>query len=46
MKHYCITCGKFVCKLDMRKTENKDELGHYCKNCIKKKVEHVRGLFR
>ena len=45
MKFNCIKCEKFICELDLRKSENKDEHVLYCEDCTKKKLEHTRELF-
>ena len=48
MKFNCIRCGKIVCKLDLRKPENKEEALtiSYCGDCLDKNLENARSLFQ
>ena len=45
MKINCVKCGKFVCKLDMRKFENKEEDILFCKSCLSENLDITRELF-
>lgn len=45
MKFNCIKCEKFICKLDLRKFENKDEYPMYCKGCLKNNLDETRNMF-
>lgn len=44
MKFNCIRCGKYICNLDLRKFENKDEDVLYCKKCLNENLEIIRGI--
>ncbi len=46
MKFDCIKCGKFICKLDLRRFENKDEHPLYCGACLKENIATTRVLFK
>ena len=45
MKFSCIRCGRFICNLDMRKFENKEEHPMYCSGCLKETLDITKGLF-
>ncbi|MEK6949373.1 MAG: hypothetical protein AABX34_04075 [Nanoarchaeota archaeon] len=45
MKFNCIKCGKFICSLDMRKPENKEEYALFCGQCSNENLTFARHLF-
>lgn len=48
MKFNRIKCGKFICKLDLRKPENKEEAisVSYCSDCVGRNLNTARSLFQ
>jgi DNA-directed RNA polymerase subunit RPC12/RpoP len=47
MKFNCAKCGKFICKLDLRKPKNKEEAFDMsnCAGCSKKLLDFARSVF-